>query len=239
MSYIPSCVAEPGQSPMQPKVCNKKVRICGNTSWEGAMRAVNSSGAEWGYTKYRRKNRIHSASLLCWCVPGNVGTDDQNCEKVLILILNFFTLCKMLMSLQLLFFCYPFYALSYIGLPFSHSPLLHKCPFFFSATFYNICFFTLSPPTACFPWPVPPVPISSLCYPSCLVPSPFLHGSFECKAKWLNSPTHRTACSFSVDFSSCKWKQSDEMLDTGLREPTIFHPSYLLKRPSVYLQLHT
>lgn len=30
MSYIPSCVPESGQSPMQPEVCNKKVWICEN-----------------------------------------------------------------------------------------------------------------------------------------------------------------------------------------------------------------
>jgi len=30
--------------------------------------------------------------------------------------------------------------------------------------------------------------------------------------------------SFSVDFSSHKWKQLDEMLDPGFREPKIFHP---------------
>lgn len=65
MSYIPSCVAEPGQSPKQPKGCNKKVWICGSIRWERGRRAVNSSGAGWGCTKYRGKSRIHSASLLC------------------------------------------------------------------------------------------------------------------------------------------------------------------------------
>jgi len=128
-----------------------------------------------------------------WCVPGRAGKHDQNCEKALILILDFLRLCKMWMSLQLLFFCYPYYDLSYIFLPLRHSPFLHKCRFFFSATFYHICFCMLSPSTACIPWPVPPVPSSPLCYPSCLVRSLFLHGSFEWKAKWSNSPSSRTA----------------------------------------------
>lgn len=65
MSYILSCVAELGQSPMQPKVCNEKVRICGSVSWEKGRKAVKSSGAKRGYIKYRGKSRIHSASLPC------------------------------------------------------------------------------------------------------------------------------------------------------------------------------
>lgn len=41
---------------------------------------------------------------------------------------------------------------------------------------------------------VPPVSISSLCYPSCLFPLPFLHGSWDWRAKSPNPP--EPSCSF-------------------------------------------
>lgn len=58
----------PNLSPVQPQVCNKMVWICGSIRWERVKRAANSSGVEWGYTKYRGKRRMH----LCFFTVSDV-----------------------------------------------------------------------------------------------------------------------------------------------------------------------
>lgn len=86
---------------------------------------------------------LYFVCLLLYFLLLPVGNDDKNCEKIHTLILDFLTLWKVLISLQVLFFCYLFYALSYFCLPFTHFPLHHKY-LFFSAMLYNIHFFMLS-----------------------------------------------------------------------------------------------
>lgn len=103
-----------------------------------------------------------------------------------------------------------------------HSPLCHKWPFFFWATLHSIYFFMLSPPMHASHdqyhlSPSLPSAILAVLFPplSCMVA---LSGN---QNGWILHPTE-LPCSFSIDFSSCKWKQFDEMLDTGFREPMIF-----------------
>lgn len=140
----------------------------------------------------------------------------------------------MLISLQLLFFCYLFW--SFLHLPSFEifSPLLQMPFLLFSHTLQLFlhalsthCTHSVASSTS----PHHSSLLSQLC---CSLPFPSWHHQVQSKMAEFFIP-QKLPCSLC----SSKRKQFDEVLDTRHRASMIFHPSCLFKHPLVLFQLHT